>query len=142
MSFGSKYQAGLGYDRLANGGGRRTFRFSKVRLSAGSTRSAPVRLGHKRGIMRGAQLFSYTHLYKNFILFANMSLENFMVLSAAHSSIKFTPEILLKISAFITYAPRLKDDIILVQAADWLLNTAPPYLPQSIALQSTPVKFV
>jgi len=60
-----------------------------------------------------------------------MSLENFMALSAAHSSIKFT---LLKISAFITYAPRLKDDIILVQAVDWPLNVAPPYLPQSVAL--------
>lgn len=62
-----------------------------------------------------------------------MSLENFMALFAAHSSI-FTPEILLKISAFLTYAPRFKDDIILVQPADWPLNIAPPYLPQSIAL--------
>jgi hypothetical protein len=62
-----------------------------------------------------------------------MSLESFMALSAAHSSV-LTPEILLKISAFITYAPRFKDDIILVQAADWPLDIAPPYLPQSIAL--------
>ena len=61
-----------------------------------------------------------------------MSLESFMALSATHSSV-FTPEILLKISAFITYAPRFKDDIILVQAADWPLDIAPPY-PQSIAL--------
>jgi len=68
------------------------------------------------------------------IFFADMSLENFKALSAAHSSIKFTPEILFKISAFITYAPRFKDDITLVQAADWPLNVAPPYLPQSIAL--------
>jgi len=56
-----------------------------------------------------------------------------MALSATHSSV-LTPEILLKISAFITYAPRFKDDIILVQAADWPLDIAPPYLPQSIAL--------
>ncbi|KIM40260.1 hypothetical protein M413DRAFT_413790 [Hebeloma cylindrosporum] len=62
-----------------------------------------------------------------------MSLEDFMALSAVHSS-HFTPEILLKISAFITYAPRFKDDIILVQAADWPLDVAPPYLPQSISL--------
>jgi hypothetical protein len=47
-----------------------------------------------------------------------MSLEIFMALSAARSSIKFTPEILLKISAFITYAHWFKDDNILVQAAD------------------------
>jgi len=52
-------------------------------------------------------------------------------LSAAHSSIKFTPEILLKISAFITYVPRFKDNIILVQAANWPLNVAPPYLPRT-----------
>ena len=62
-----------------------------------------------------------------------MSLDNFMALTAAHPSI-ITPEILLKISAFLTYAPRFKDDIILVQAADWPLGVAPPYLPQSIAL--------
>jgi hypothetical protein len=62
-----------------------------------------------------------------------MSLENFMALFATHSS-NFSPEILLKISAFLTYAPRFKDDIILVQPADWPLNIAPPYLPQSIAL--------
>jgi hypothetical protein len=54
-----------------------------------------------------------------------MSLENSMALSAIHSSIKFTPEILLKISAFITYAPRFND---------WPLNVAPQYLPQFIAL--------
>jgi len=62
-----------------------------------------------------------------------MSLEDFMALSAAHPSI-LTPEVLLKISAFLTYAPRFKDDIILVQAADWPLDVAPPYLPQSIVL--------
>jgi hypothetical protein len=72
-------------------------------------------------------------VYQNFVSLANMSLESFMALSATHSSV-LTPEILLKISAFITYAPRFKDDIILVQAADWPLDIAPPYLPQSIAL--------
>ena len=61
------------------------------------------------------------------------ALSNSRIYCAAHSFIKFTPKILLKISAFITYVPRFKDDIILVQA-DWPLNVAPPYLPQSIAL--------
>ena len=57
--------------------------------------------------MRGVQLFSYTHF---FIFLTDMSLENFMALSAAHS-------------------PRFK-----VQATDWPLNVALLYLPQSIAL--------
>ena len=75
----------------------------------------------------------YPFVYQIFISLANMSLESFMALSVAHSSV-LTPEILLKISTFITYTPRFKDDIILVQAADWPLDIAPPYLPQSIAL--------
>ena len=70
---------------------------------------------------------------QNFISLANMSLESFMALSATHSSV-LTPEILLKISAFITYAPWFQDDIILFQAANWPLDIAPWYLPQSIGL--------
>jgi len=49
-----------------------------------STRSAPVCLGHNWGVMRGAQLFSYTYLYQSFIFFADMSLENFMALSSIY----------------------------------------------------------
>ena len=75
----------------------------------------------------------YPFVYQNFISLVNMSLESFMALSAAHLSV-LTPEILLKISAFITYIPQFKNNIILVQATDWPLDIAPLYLPQSIAL--------
>ncbi|KAF8166839.1 hypothetical protein BJ912DRAFT_1025855 [Pholiota molesta] len=43
-------------------------------------------------------------------------------------------ENLLKISTFLSYAPRFKDDIILVQPSQWPVDVAPQHLPQSVML--------
>jgi hypothetical protein len=43
-------------------------------------------------------------------------------------------EILLKVSTFIHYAPRFKNDILLVQESSWPINVAPLFLPESVAI--------
>jgi hypothetical protein len=43
-------------------------------------------------------------------------------------------EILFKVSSFLCYAPRFKDDILLVQASNWPADEAPLFLPPSVAI--------
>ena len=55
----------------------------------------------------------------------------------AHS--KFYPEalnheILFKISSFLLYAPRFKNDILLAQASSWLASDPLMFLPQSVVI--------
>jgi len=55
----------------------------------------------------------------------------------AHS--KFFPEalnheILLKISSFLLYALRFKNDILLAQASSWPAGNPPMFLPQSVVI--------
>ena len=43
-------------------------------------------------------------------------------------------EMLLKISCFLLYAPRFKNEILLAQASDWPASEAPLFLPQSVTI--------
>jgi hypothetical protein len=43
-------------------------------------------------------------------------------------------EVLLKISSFLLYAPRFKNDILLAQASSWPASDPPMFLPQSVVI--------
>ncbi|KAF8186294.1 hypothetical protein BJ912DRAFT_1022838 [Pholiota molesta] len=62
-----------------------------------------------------------------------MDLKNLVYLANQNPEI-LNGETLLKISTFLSYAPRFKDDIILVQPSQWPVDVAPQHLPQSVML--------
>jgi hypothetical protein len=43
-------------------------------------------------------------------------------------------EMLLKISCFLLYAPRFKNEILLAQASNWPASKAPLFLPESVSI--------
>lgn len=62
-----------------------------------------------------------------------MNLTNLTYLTNQNPEI-LNGETLLKISTFLSYAPRFKDDIILEQPSQWPVDVAPQHLPQSVML--------
>ncbi|KAF8807013.1 hypothetical protein BYT27DRAFT_7292820 [Phlegmacium glaucopus] len=62
-----------------------------------------------------------------------MTVNNFINLADRFPEI-LNHEILLKISSFLLYAPRFKNEILLCQSSSWPANVAPLFLPESVAI--------
>ena len=62
-----------------------------------------------------------------------MSIEDLLDLANLHPHV-LNGENLMKIFSFLTYMPRFKNDILVVQDSKWPPNVPPRYLPKSVTL--------
>jgi hypothetical protein len=62
-----------------------------------------------------------------------MSFDNFLELANKYPYI-LSGEMLLKVSTFLDYTPRFKNDILLAQDLTWPVDIAPIFLPDSVAI--------
>ena len=62
-----------------------------------------------------------------------MSIEELLDAANLHPDV-INGENLMKIFSFLTYVPRFKNDILVVQDSKWPPNVPPRYLPKSVTL--------
>ena len=62
-----------------------------------------------------------------------MAFNDFLDLTKLHPNV-LSAEILVKISTFLLYAPRFKNDILLAQESNWPSEIAPWILPESVMI--------
>ena len=62
-----------------------------------------------------------------------MAFNDFLDLTKSHPNV-LSAELLAKISTFLLYAPRFKNDILLAQESNWPSEIAPWILPESIMI--------
>ena len=62
-----------------------------------------------------------------------MTLNDFLLLTKSFPE-ALNHEILLKISSFLFYVPRFKNDILLAQSSSWPASDPPMFLPQSVVI--------
>ncbi|EDR02614.1 uncharacterized protein LACBIDRAFT_308276 [Laccaria bicolor S238N-H82] len=60
-----------------------------------------------------------------------MSINGFLKLARSFPEV-LNQDVLIKLSTFLLYAPRFKNDILLAQASNWPTTDPPMFLPQSI----------